>query len=246
MNTPAPDRERWTDAVGSYLLGALPPEEREDFAAHLDACPVCRRDVHELGIAADALPISVPPVAAPAALKARIMAVVESEAELLAAAGEQADEPRRASAPARTRARRGFLGGWLLRPGVALACAAVLLVAGGLVGALLSGGEDTRTVTASTTVPGADVRLEVRDDASTLVARNLPEPPPGRMFQVWIKRPGRDPAPTSVLWSPRSNGSAEVAVPGSLDGVEAVLVTDEPRGGSEKPSRQPVITAPLA
>jgi hypothetical protein len=170
------------------------------------------------------------------------MAVVESEAELLAAAGEGADAPRRA--PART--RRRFLGGWMLRPGVALACAAVLLVAGGLVGALLAGGEDTRTVTASTTAPGAQVELEVRDDASTLVVHNLREPPPGRMFQVWIKRPGRDPEPTSVLWSPRSNGSAEVAVPGSLDGVEAVLVTDEPRGGSEKPTRQPVITAPLA
>jgi hypothetical protein len=49
-----------------------------------------------------------------------------------------------------------------------------------------------------------------------------------------------------VLWSPRSNGSAEVAVPGSLDDVEAVLVTDEPRGGSQKPSRPPFITAPLA
>jgi hypothetical protein len=122
----------------------------------------------------------------------------------------------------------------------------VLLVAGGVVGALLAGGEDTRTVTASTTAPGAQVELEVRDDASTLVVHNLREPPPGRMFQVWIKRPGRDPEPTSVLWSPRSNGSAEVAVPGSLDGVEAVLVTDEPRGGSEKPTRQPVITAPLA
>jgi hypothetical protein len=242
MSTPAPDHERWADAVGSYLLGALPPEEREGFAAHLEVCPVCRRDADELAIAADALPISVPPIAPPAALKDRIMAVVESEAELLAAAGEGADAPRRA--PART--RRRFLGGWMLRPGVALACAAVLLVAGGVVGALLAGGEDTRTVTASTTAPGAQVELEVRDDASTLVVHNLREPPPGRMFQVWIKRPGRDPEPTSVLWSPRSNGSAEVAVPGSLDGVEAVLVTDEPRGGSEKPTRQPVITAPLA
>jgi hypothetical protein len=242
MSTPAPDHERWADAVGSYLLGALPPEEREGFAAHLEVCPVCRRDADELAIAADALPISVPPIAPPGALKDRIMAVVESEAELLAAAGEGADAPRRA--PART--RRRFLGGWMLRPGVALACAAVLLVAGGVVGALLAGGEDTRTVTASTTAPGAQVELEVRDDASTLVVHNLREPPPGRMFQVWIKRPGRDPEPTSVLWSPRSNGSAEVAVPGSLDGVEAVLVTDEPRGGSEKPTRQPVITAPLA
>ena len=35
-------------------------------------------------------------------------------------------------------------------------------------------------------------------------------------------------------------------MPGSLDGVEAVLVTDEPQGGSDAPSRPPVITAATA
>jgi hypothetical protein len=49
-----------------------------------------------------------------------------------------------------------------------------------------------------------------------------------------------------VLWSTRSDGSAEVAVPGSLDGVEAVLVTDEPLGGSDEPTVQPVISADTA
>jgi len=241
MTMPGPDHERWADAVGSYLLDALPPEEREGFAAHLEACPVCRRDVEELAVAAEALPLSVPSVAPPAALKDRIMTVVESEAELLAAAGKGADRP------ARTRARRGFLGGWLLRPGLALACAAVLLVAGGLAGALLGGGSpESRTVIAQTTAPGAEVRLEIRDDASTLVARGMPAPPGDRIYQVWIKRPGRDPEPTSVLWSTRGDGSAEVAVPGSLEGVEAVLVTDEPQGGSDAPTAAPVITAATA
>ena len=120
---------------------------------------------------------------------------------------------------------------------MALACAAVLLVAGGVVGALLGGGDDARTVVAETSVPRASVELEISDDHATLVARGMPEPPRGRMFQVWIKRPGRDPEPTSVLWAPRSDGSAEIGVPGSVKGVEAILVTDEPRGGSEVPSK---------
>ena len=246
MTTPGPQHDRWADAVGSYLLGALPPEESDGFAAHLEDCPVCRRDIEELAAAAEALPLSVPPVAPPAALKQRIMTVVESEAELLAAAGGEAHAPRRA--PTRTR-RRGFLGvgGWLLRPGVALACAAVLLVAGGVAGVLLAGGnESSRTVVADTSAPRADVRLEIRDDRATLVARDMPAPPAGRLYQVWIKRPGHEPEPTSVLWSTRSNGSAEVAVPGSLDGVESILVTDEPRGGSEVPSKMPVIIASTA
>ena len=90
------------------------------------------------------------------------------------------------------------------------------------------------------------MRLEIHEDSSMLVAKNMPAPPRGRIYQVWLKRPGKDPEPTSVLWSTRGDGSAEVAVPGSLEGVEAVLVTDEPPGGSEVPSKPPVITAATA
>jgi anti-sigma-K factor RskA len=229
------DHARWADDVGAYLLGALEPDEAAAFEAHLAGCAACRRDVDHLRVAADALPVSVPLVSPPAALKGRIMAVVESEAELLAAAGGRADAP--------AERRRPRLLGWLARPAVALACALVLLAGGGLAGALLSGGDGARTVVATTQAPRADVRLEIRDDGSTLVAENMPAPPSGRIYQVWLKRPGRDPEPTSVLWSTRSDGSAEVAVPGSLDGVEAVLVTHEPPGGSDEPSTPPLISA---
>lgn len=243
MSTPGPDHERWNEDVGAYLLGALPPEEHDGFESHLAGCAVCRRDVEELKVASDALPVSVPLIRPPAALKDRIMAVVHSDAELLAAAGERADRPEPAARAPR-RERRPFAA-WFLRPGVALACVLVLVAGVGLA-AVLSGGQDTRTVVASTQAPGADVRLEIRDDHSTLVARHMPAPPSGRIYQVWLKRPGRDPEPTSVLWSTREDGSAEVAVPGSLDGVEAVLVTDEPEGGSPQPTKPPVITAQAA
>ena len=236
------DHTLWADSVGAYVLGALERDECDGFEAHLAECEICRRDVAELRVAADALPVSVPIVSPPPALKGRIMAVVESEAELLAAAGRHADEP----APARRRRGRLLPAGWLSRPGVALACALVLLAGGGLAGALLSGGEDARTVVAQTAAPGAEVRLEIHDDGSKLLVSDMPAPPAGRIYQVWLKRPGKDPEPTSVLWSTRGDGSAEVAVPGSLDGVEAVLVTDEPPGGSETPSKAPVITASIA
>jgi hypothetical protein len=253
MSSRAADHEQWADAVGAYLLGALGRDECERFEAHLAACPRCREDVAELRVAADALPMSVPIVSPPPALKDRIMAVVDSEAELLAAAGRQADEPEDAAADpsGRAGARRPLLRGrrlvgWPLRPGVALACALVLLAVGGLAGVLAGGGGDARTVVAQTRPADADVRLEIRDDSSLLVARNMPAPPSGRIYQVWLKRPGRDPEPTSVLWSTRGDGSAEVAVPGSLEGVEAVLVTDEPSGGSDVPSKPPVISAATA
>jgi anti-sigma-K factor RskA len=239
------DHSRWADAVGAYLLGALDPDESAAFEEHLAGCEECRRDVQHLKVAADALPVSVPLVSPPAELKRRIMAVVESEAELLAAAGERADRPEARPAAAERRRRPPLLD-WLFRPAVALACALVLLAGGGLAGVLLSGGDEGRTVVATTQSPGADVRLEIHDDGATLVARDMPAPPSGRIYQVWLKRPGRDPEPTSVLWSTRHDGSAEVAVPGSLEGIEAVLVTHEPPGGSDEPSVPPVITAPIA
>ena len=77
------DHTQWADSVGAYLLGALDPDEAARFEEHLAGCDECRRDVAELKVAADALPVSVPIVSPPAALKDRIMSVVEQEAELL-------------------------------------------------------------------------------------------------------------------------------------------------------------------
>jgi len=233
------DHTHWSDAVGAYLLGALEQDELREFEAHIADCEACRRDVAELKVAADALPVSVPLVAPPPVLKGRIMAVVESEADLLAASGRRADEPERPR-----RERRSLLGR-LTRPAVALACALLLLAGGAAAGVLLSGGDDSRTVAASTQPRGADVKLEIHDGRATLVAAHMPAPPAGRVYQVWLARPGKDPQPTSVLWSTRGDGSAQVAVPGSLDGVDAVLVTDEPQGGSDAPTTKPVIAASL-
>lgn len=246
MSVTGPGHGAWTDALGAYVLGALPAEECAGFEAHLTVCAACRDDVADLQAAADALPTSVPQVAPPPELKGRIMAIVESEAALLAAAGERADRPP-AAQPDPGRRRLGFLRGWTLRPALAAACAAALLLVGGVAGALLGGGSpDVRTVTAKVDPAQAHTgarRLQVRDGQGTLVAEKMPPPPSGRVYQVWLKRPGRDPQPTPVLWTVRRDGSAEAAVPGSLDGVEAVLVTDEPAGGSEVPSKPPVITA---
>ena len=245
MSTPGPDHTRLADSIGAYLLGALEPDEHTAFEAHVAVCPVCARDVKDLKVAADALPVSVPLIKPPSVLKDRIMMVVRSEAELLSAAGSRDDVPVNESGRTGAKRRRWSVGAWLMRPGVALACALVLLAGGGLAGVLLTSGEDTRTVVADTQSPRADVRLEIGEHSSMLVARNMPAPPSGRIYQVWLKRPDRAPAPTSVLWSTREDGSAEVAVPGSLEGVEAVLVTDEPEGGSQQPTKPPVITAPV-
>ena len=84
---------RHRDDVGSYVLRALPDDEHERFEAHLATCEECQREVADLQVAADTLPLAAVQVGPPPELRDRIMTIVRSEAELLGAAGARADEP---------------------------------------------------------------------------------------------------------------------------------------------------------
>jgi hypothetical protein len=241
--------------VGAWVLGALPRAEAERFAAHLPGCAVCRREVAELQIVADTLPLVADQVAPPPELKLRIMSAVRAEADVLEAAGPEADtvaapveEPARPARPDAGRERP-----WWRRPLLALrpvpaAFAAAVLIALGVAGGVLvaGGGPSERTVQASValpTDPAARAALTVEGERATLSVRDFPSPPRGRVYQVWIKRPGRTaPEPTDALFDVRG-GRATVEVPGGVDGVEQVLVTDEPNGGSAAPTRDPVVIA---
>jgi anti-sigma-K factor RskA len=232
------DHARWVDCAGAYVLRAMAPDEREQFEVHLAECTICSEEVGELRPAAEALPMASPPMVAPVALKDRIMAEVEREAQLLAQAGPSADRPE----PARARRGRGWpvLSGWRLAP-----VAAALLIAGVLAGTALTG-TDTRTVTAQVKAEGASAQLHVSGDQATLVAQNLPAPPEGRVYEVWLMpKNSKTPRPTNVLFVPRGDGAAEAAIP-SVDDVAQVLVTDEPSVGSDKPTGDLLMSADLS
>ena len=243
-HTPGPDHDRFVDDLGPYLLEALPGEEREDFEAHLAECAACREDLAYLEVASAALPASVEQLSPPPELKRRIMAVVESEAELLAAAGAGADRPA-----ASERRRRFSLPS--LRPAFALAGVMGLILLGGIIGVALD--DDTpravdegRTVAAQVDAnfaKGARAELVVHDQDSMLKVSGMPVPRGDRVYQVWLKRPGKGPEPTAALFVPRADGSGSVSVPGSLRGVEQVLVTKEPKSGSQRPTTSPIIAA---
>ena len=225
------DHARWADSAGAYVLGAMPAGERDEFEAHLATCVVCRKEVDDLRPAAAALPMASPPMLPPPVLKDRIMAEVEREAVLLGAAGASADRP----AP---RERRRWLSGWRLAP-----VAAALLIAGVLIGTALSGGPETQTYA----FDRAGAQLELSDDGAVIVADDLPAPPEGRVYEVWLLPEGSDtPRPTSVLFTPRSDGSAVAAVPGPFDDVQSVLISDEPPGGSDSPTGDVLMSAEIS
>jgi len=233
-----PGHDHWADTAGAYVLGALPEDERSGFEAHVSTCEACRVEIDQLAGAADALPVSAPPMVPPPALKARIMAEVEREAALLAAAGSGADRP--VAKPARRERRR-----WFGFPSLALACATLLV--GIAVGAAVftGGGGTTLKVTPSGAAAKAVAEVDVSGDKAVLVARNMPEPGQGKTWQVWLKRPGEAPQPTAALFTPRSDGSATATVPGQLRDGDQILVTAEPSGGSPMPTSNPVLAAQM-
>jgi anti-sigma-K factor RskA len=233
------EHDYWAEGVGAYVLGAMPDRELTAFASHVEGCESCRAAVEDLRPAVDALPAATPHLAAPPELRERLLGIVRSEAELLRAAGPEADRPPR---------RRGWLFG--SRP-LTAALVAVALIVAGVAGFALRGssGPLTRTIAGRVVgVPRASARIEIRGRRAELRVTSLPAPPPGRVYQVWLLRSsGTRPAATMALFTVEGDGSATVRLP-SLRGASAVLVTNEPVGGSRTgvPSqRVPIISADL-
>jgi hypothetical protein len=236
MSIPIDPREceRRTQDAAAYVLGALPEHEFESYREHLSGCAECAAEILALQPAADSLALGVVRVEAPVDLRARLMSVVGGEAELLHAAGHEADLP-----PRRRVGWRAYL-------------APALGAAGLAIGALAIGGSTntvtrTQTIEAAVATPGYQATAVLRKSGShvVLVVTGMPAPPPGRIYEVWLERGTQAPQPTNVLFSVTHAGGGSAAVPGSLEGVSKVLVTAEPLGGSLKPTREPVIVASI-
>jgi hypothetical protein len=231
---------RFRDDAGPWVLGALGEPDASAFSAHLAACDGCRREVAELQVVADVLPMAAPQVLPPAEVKAGIMGVVTADAERLRAAGDEADRT------AATRDRRRVFG-WprRLRPLPAAVLATALLAIGVAAGVLLAGGDGTRTVTGFGP-KGAEIALRMTDQHGELDLDRMPAPPSGRVYQVWLVTARNRPLPTHALFTVAADGRARVDIPESLKGAVRVLVTAEPPGGSTQPTSPPIAGARLS
>ena len=76
-------------------------------------------------------------------------------------------------------------------------------------------------------------RWPARSSATATRRSSVSLPPLARddVYQVWVQRDGA--IEPSSLFVPRRDGTAEAAIPGSLDGADAVLVTREPAAAAE-------------
>jgi anti-sigma-K factor RskA len=206
--------------AAAYVLGALEPPEAEAFRRHIDECAACRDEVAAFEQITQALPANTGRAEVPRGLRRRVMREVRATPR--AAPVGRAHKVR---APAR------FSLAWA--GGLAAAVVAVIVVI-----ALASGGSSgTRTIRASV----GSAELRIASGRGDLVVHRLPPLPAGRIYEMWVQRGSAQPTPTGTLFSTSSSGAASVGVPGSLDGVSRVMVTQEPAGGSPAPTSSPVI-----
>jgi anti-sigma-K factor RskA len=217
--------------AGAYVLGCLDERELEDFRRHLAGCVVCRDEVAALQSVVELLPMTAPQLAAPRALRRRVLA------EVRAPGRGSPRQARRSRLGLRTPLSRGALAGAAALAAAAIAAAVV---------AFLPGSAKTRSVSARVVYPSASAVVRLQSGHAELIVRRMPAAPAGHIYEVWLKRGTRPPAPTSALFGVTSAGAAAVDVPGDLRGVSEVLVTPERIGGSLRPTRAPVIIARLA
>jgi hypothetical protein len=100
-------------------------------------------------------------------------------------------------------------------------------------------------IQASVTGVAGNAQLRIAGGHAELIVSHLPPPPPGRIYELWIKRGHHAPGSTQTLFSVTDSGAAEVGVPGNVRGISTIMVTQEPAGGSLVPTRAPVIVAQL-
>jgi anti-sigma-K factor RskA len=240
------NHERWSDDLAAYMLGALEPAQAAELESHAEACERCQAEIRWLTPALDALPEGVERLEPPRELRSRLMAEVRADAGASARGRERGAQPGllgRASAWLRDLGS-GPMG---LRPvaGVAVAVLIVAAVAGFAIGGGIGSGSDggaTSTVVAGK-APAVTAEMVRKGDSGTLHLANVHRLPSERVLEAWVQRDG-EVEPVEALFVPDRKGQASTELP-DMTGVEAVMVTTEPPGGSKSPTSAPIVTIPI-
>jgi anti-sigma-K factor RskA len=236
------DHDLRREEIAAYLLDSLEPGEAADLERHLEGCVECRTEVEWLRPAIQVLPESVERVDAPPALRARLMSEVQADAKRAQAAAENAG----AGGGEGSFLSRVFGGGsgrsWGLRPvaGLAVAALVVAVVAGYAIRGDRSGGDST---VIAGKAPNVTARVVSNGDSGTLHLANVREIPSDKVLEAWVQR-GDKVVSAHSLFVPDSKGMATATIP-DMHGVETVMVTAEPRGGSSQPTSEPIVSVAI-
>jgi len=230
-----------------YAMGVLEEPEKAELRAHLErGCEVCNKGIREARHFAASLGASTEGPEPPRHLRARVLALAGPVPGL----------------------RWQWRSAWQAAAAVAL-LAAIILYQNLRAGAEIAGvrrqlnqstleavslrsalallqAPETREVTFGQAAPAPPRgRVFFTPSAVLLVASNLPAPPAGKTYEMWIIRGGR-PAPAG-LFSSTPQGAALYFYTASTPLLpnDTVAVTLEIAGGVAAPTSQPVIAVQL-
>ncbi|MFB6514728.1 anti-sigma factor [Streptomyces virginiae] len=237
--------------AAAYALGALDPDERKDFDAHLRECEACRQEAAEFEATAARLAAAVaqPP---PASAKPQVMAAIDGVRQL----------PPRIPA---TNAAPAPFGRTLRRRALPLALAASVAAAalGGVAVWQARNGQDLGQqarqaqqqldeVSAVLAAPDArtvhgrsangaltSVVASSRQNKAVFTAAGLPSPGTGKTYQLWLDHDGTM-RPAGLI-----DHDGTVVLTGDPADAGAVGLTLEPAGGSPRPTTDPLLLMPL-
>lgn len=236
------EHERWRDDLASYLLGALEPGEAADFERHLAGCEECRTEFSWLRPAIKVLPEGVARLQPPPGLRQRVMAEARSDIEASPGVQTPSSGPLRRFLGIGRRSDSGAKQ-LSMRPIAGLTAAALLIaVLAGYAIQTGSGGGGTATIVSGHS-PGITAEVVQKGSAGTLHLTDLRKLPNGKILQAWVQR-GSMVVSTHSLFAPDLKGRATAAIP-DMQGVNAVMVTVEPQGGSAQPTSAPIVSVAM-
>ncbi|MCU1544296.1 MAG: hypothetical protein JWM50_2161 [Microbacteriaceae bacterium] len=249
--------------TGAYALNALSPEEHAAFELELADSESLRQEATELADTAVLLGAATEPVQPPPALKASIMDRIASMPQLppLSPPVEAVLEGTAPSPSPRVSAgERKAQARWFSRPAVVLASAAAVigLVAGGGVLVNTIGEAQTRQVMADRLAEinaAGDAQHAVSDVSgggtatlvwsnellsAALIVEGIDTLPDDKVYELWYI--GEDTGPRAAgTFTVDGDGKVWSVLDGDMQAGDAVAVTVEPRGGSERPTGVPVV-----
>ena len=227
--------------TGAYVLDAVTDEERADFERHLGECETCAQEIIELRATTTRLALAASEDPPP-----RMRDVVF--ASIREVRQDAPNDPPVAEVT-RLRPRR-----WPLR--LATGAAAAFLAVAATLGVLLTQQQDELDMARAqsqavseilqaddatvTTVDDSGARMTMvaskSEDRMYLYAKDLPAPPAGHIYQAWVI--GDEFIPAGLLTVDEGQASLDVH---GISAGNALGITVEPDGGSEKPSGEPLM-----
>jgi len=227
---------------GAYAVDALSERERVEFEAHLATCAACRDEVASLRETSALLGTSAA-VAPPASVRDAVLAGITGVRPLPPAAPIEPDSPV-------AHLRRHW------QTVLVAAAAAVLVMVGGAA-IWHPWSHDTEQISVADQVLDAPdaTRSSARIGQSTVtlvrsvalgkavvLSDNLPLPPDGRAYELWLQAPTGEMLPAGLL--PRS-AAQKFLLTGDAAAATAAGITSEPAGGSETPTMAPLVLFPF-